>query len=521
MNEVRALCVEIATASAPSASAEAGTPGWKPKCPAQAWSQISGMPRACASSAMRPTCETTPSHDGSTSRMRARPARPRARPRSPPRGGRARRRGPRRRPERPTRAASPRARARPRPTCASSATRSPARPRRRPRGRAPGWGGSSRCPRSGRGRRRTRSRRAPRRVRGCACRRAGRRRRRASARRWRAAGRRRSARGCACGRASRTRSAPRAGTQPRRRRTESRGRPRRQTLGHPAAAARQRSAVYRATPREPVLTRRCRGKGATMIDPSINASRSRPAPAPRWPTRQRDCPRWSTVRCCRPSSTACGCGRRRTPERATRSRPPAAGCRWSRSMPRIPLIGAHGPVTLLDVVRGPPAADRLLPHVASRQAGAEQCEGCTFFNSQVRELPTCTRATSPTPRSARARTRRASATATSWAGTCPGTRSLDSAEALLAGRRFGRFTSSATCAMATGSSRPTGRPAAASRRWSPTHGLLDLTVYGRQERWEDSPAGWPQPQEVNPRTGAPTGVRRRRCRASRPGTPTT
>ena len=23
--------------------------------------------------------------------------------------------------------------------------------------------------------------------------------------------------------------------------------------------------------------------------------------------------------------------------------------------------------------------------------------------------------------------------------------------------------------------------------------LLDLTVYGRQERFEDSPAGWPQP----------------------------
>jgi hypothetical protein len=23
--------------------------------------------------------------------------------------------------------------------------------------------------------------------------------------------------------------------------------------------------------------------------------------------------------------------------------------------------------------------------------------------------------------------------------------------------------------------------------------LLDLTVYGRQEAWEDSPAGWPQP----------------------------
>ena len=25
-----------------------------------------------------------------------------------------------------------------------------------------------------------------------------------------------------------------------------------------------------------------------------------------------------------------------------------------------------------------------------------------------------------------------------------------------------------------------------------SYGLLDLTVYGRQEFWEDSPAGWPQ-----------------------------
>lgn len=24
------------------------------------------------------------------------------------------------------------------------------------------------------------------------------------------------------------------------------------------------------------------------------------------------------------------------------------------------------------------------------------------------------------------------------------------------------------------------------------HDILDLTVYGRQEAWEDSPAGWPQ-----------------------------
>ena len=27
---------------------------------------------------------------------------------------------------------------------------------------------------------------------------------------------------------------------------------------------------------------------------------------------------------------------------------------------------------------------------------------------------------------------------------------------------------------------------------APSYGLLDLTVYGRQEFWEDSPEGWPQ-----------------------------
>ncbi len=27
---------------------------------------------------------------------------------------------------------------------------------------------------------------------------------------------------------------------------------------------------------------------------------------------------------------------------------------------------------------------------------------------------------------------------------------------------------------------------------APSYGLLDLTVYGRQEFWEDSPPGWPQ-----------------------------
>ncbi|MGH9269859.1 MAG: DUF899 domain-containing protein, partial [Ilumatobacteraceae bacterium] len=28
---------------------------------------------------------------------------------------------------------------------------------------------------------------------------------------------------------------------------------------------------------------------------------------------------------------------------------------------------------------------------------------------------------------------------------------------------------------------------------APTLGLQDMTVHGRQEAWEDSPDGWPQP----------------------------
>jgi predicted dithiol-disulfide oxidoreductase (DUF899 family) len=46
---------------------------------------------------------------------------------------------------------------------------------------------------------------------------------------------------------------------------------------------------------------------------------------------------------------------------------------------------------------------------------------------------------------------------------------------------------------------------------SPVFGLLDMTVYGRREEWEDSPEGWPQfPTHSFMRTdehGAPTGPR--------------
>ena len=70
---------------------------------------------------------------------------------------------------------------------------------------------------------------------------------------------------------------------------------------------------------------------------------------------------------------------------------------------------------------------------------------------------------------------------------------LGSLETLLVGRRVGRM--HLVCYLRQGSK-------VFETYWTTSRGveymdnsyrLLDLTVYGRQERFEDSPAGWPQP----------------------------
>ena len=55
--------------------------------------------------------------------------------------------------------------------------------------------------------------------------------------------------------------------------------------------------------------------------------------------------------------------------------------------PAITLVGPDGPSHAARRLRGSPAADHLLSHVVRTGEPAEaQCEGCTFFNGQVREL---------------------------------------------------------------------------------------------------------------------------------------
>jgi predicted dithiol-disulfide oxidoreductase (DUF899 family) len=156
----------------------------------------------------------------------------------------------------------------------------------------------------------------------------------------------------------------------------------------------------------------------------------------------------------------------------------------------ITVTGPDGPVTLLEVFEGRRQLITYFHMWHDGRAAAEQCEGCTFFNGQVRELSylhsrDVTYATfcqGPYAESARYRD------FMGW--DVPWYSARDSADALVAGRWFGMI----VCYLRDGDRVfetywTSGR---ATEAMAPSYGLLDMSVYGRQERWEDSPAGWPQ-----------------------------
>jgi predicted dithiol-disulfide oxidoreductase (DUF899 family) len=158
--------------------------------------------------------------------------------------------------------------------------------------------------------------------------------------------------------------------------------------------------------------------------------------------------------------------------------------------PAIPLIGPDGPVPLVDVFEG---RRQLLVYFHMWHDGRpaeQQCEGCTFFNGQVRELSylhsrDVTYATfcqGPYEESVAYRD------FMGW--DFPWYSARESADALLAGRWFGLLVSYLRDGDRVFETYWTSGRAAEAM--SPTYPLLDMTVYGRQEIWEDSPAGWPQ-----------------------------
>ncbi|HEX7102554.1 MAG TPA: DUF899 family protein [Nitrolancea sp.] len=155
----------------------------------------------------------------------------------------------------------------------------------------------------------------------------------------------------------------------------------------------------------------------------------------------------------------------------------------------IPLIGPNGTVTLLETFEG---RQQLIAYFHMWHHGkpaAEQCEGCTFFNGQVRELSylhsrDVTYATfceGPYDETVRYRD------FMGW--DVPWYSAQDSADALIAGRWFGML----VCYLRDGDRvfETYWNGGRGVEVMAPSYGLLDMTVYGRQESWEDSPAGWP------------------------------
>ena len=160
--------------------------------------------------------------------------------------------------------------------------------------------------------------------------------------------------------------------------------------------------------------------------------------------------------------------------------------------PTITLIGPHGPVTLLEVFEG---RRQLIAYYFMWHTGhpaPEQCEGCTWVTSQVRELSYihsrdvtfAVFCQGPYEESARYRD------FMGWE--MPWYSAQESLDTLLVGRRVGMM--HIVCYLRQGSN-------VFETYWTTIRGveamvnsyrLLDLTVYGRQEAWEDSPDGWPK-----------------------------
>jgi predicted dithiol-disulfide oxidoreductase (DUF899 family) len=172
-----------------------------------------------------------------------------------------------------------------------------------------------------------------------------------------------------------------------------------------------------------------------------------------------------------------------------------------------PLIGERGQVTLLDVFedRSQLIAYYFIWHTG--RPAPEQCEGCTWVTSQVRELSylhsrDVTYATfcqGPYEESARYRD------FMGWE--MPWYSAQASLDTLLVGRRVGMMHLACYLRQESKVFETYWTTARGVEAMDNSYRLLDLTVYGRQETWEDSPNGWPQPfegEDVTRTDGRPT-----------------
>src|SRR6266536_1113449 len=165
--------------------------------------------------------------------------------------------------------------------------------------------------------------------------------------------------------------------------------------------------------------------------------------------------------------------------------------------PTTQLIGPNGPLTLLEAFEG---RRQLIAYYFMWNPGRpapEQCEGCTWVTTQVAELSYlhsrdiiyAVFCQGPYDESIRYRD------FMGW--DMPWYSAHASLETLLVGRKIGMM--HLVCYVRDGDR-------VFETYWTTIRGveamdnsyaLMDLTVYGRQEPWADSPAGWPQRWETN------------------------
>jgi predicted dithiol-disulfide oxidoreductase (DUF899 family) len=159
------------------------------------------------------------------------------------------------------------------------------------------------------------------------------------------------------------------------------------------------------------------------------------------------------------------------------------------------VVGADGPVTLLDVFEGRRQLFVYFHMWHDGRPAEEQCAGCTFTNGQVRELSYLHSRGVTYATFCEGGYDESVAYRDFMGWDVPWYSAKDSADVLVAGRWFGMQ----VCYLRTGDRVfetywSTDR---ASEALAHSYALLDMTVYGRQETWETSPEGWPQPFETN------------------------
>jgi predicted dithiol-disulfide oxidoreductase (DUF899 family) len=156
-----------------------------------------------------------------------------------------------------------------------------------------------------------------------------------------------------------------------------------------------------------------------------------------------------------------------------------------------PVVGAHGQVPLIDAFEGRSQLVAYFMMWYDGETAARQCEGCTMNIGQVlelgylhaRDITFAVLCQGPFEESNRYR--EFMGWEMPWYSV-PST----SVGALVAGRHFGMRVSylrDDDRVFETWWTTARGQEVLGS-----SYGVLDTTVYGRQEVWEDSPEGWPQ-----------------------------